>query len=67
MSLISNREPFDFKKALVGVLFLAVLGGLGLWYCEIVYRNGADPLKDGGLIAGVAAAVKLYDKFVGGS
>lgn len=61
-----KAKPFDWKRNLIGVIGLAVLGVLGLTYCEMVYRNGADPLKDGGLMAGVALAVKLYDKFVGG-
>jgi len=48
------------QKALVFTLFVAVVGGLGLGYCELAYRNGSDLLKDGGLIAGVSAVTAAF-------
>jgi hypothetical protein len=49
------------------ILFILVVGGLGLGYCEVMYRNGADPLKDGALIGGVTAITAAFFKFFGGN
>ncbi len=43
---------------------IAVVGSLGLGYCAIMYNNGVDPLKDGGLIALIAGIVSLAAKFM---
>jgi len=43
-------------------LFALTVGGLGLGYCEIMYKNGVDPIKDGGLIAIVAGLVATWNK-----
>ena len=47
---------------LLGIL---IIGGLGLGYCQLMYHNGADPLKDGGLIAIVGGLAGVAGRFVG--
>ena len=47
------------------IVFALVIGGLGLGYCEIAYKNGAD-IKDTGLIALITAATGAWFKFTGG-
>jgi len=49
------------------ILGLLVIGCLGLEYCELMYANGADPLKDGALIAIVSGLSAAVVKFTGGS
>ncbi len=55
----------DHKHPVWFLLFVLLVGGLGLGYCQVVYHNGSDPLKDGGLIALVAGLVGLWAKFSG--
>lgn len=47
------------------ILFVLVVGGLGLGYCSLMYANGVAP-ADGGLIALIAAATGAWFKFTGG-
>lgn len=53
------RDPKHPIWLILGVL---VVGGLGLGYCQLMYQNGADPMKDGGLIALVAGLVGAWAK-----
>lgn len=57
----------DHKHPIWFLLFILVVGVVGLGYCQVMYENGTDPLKDGGLIAIVAGMVGLWSKFGGKS
>ena len=57
---------YDRSHPVWFVLFLLVVGGLGLGYCSLAYANGVDIAKDGGLIAIITAASGLWFKFTGG-
>lgn len=41
---------------------VAIVGLLGLGYCQIAYQNGFDLLKDGGLVALLTGASVLANK-----
>lgn len=43
--------------------YIVVIGGLGLAYCSLAYRNGVDLVKDGGLIALMTGGAALWSKF----
>lgn len=45
--------------------FILIVGGLGLGYCQIMYHNGADPMKDGALVAIVGGIAGAWGKFMG--
>lgn len=57
----------DAKHPVWLILGFLVVGGLGLGYCSLMYHNGADPLKDGGLIAIVSGLAAAVGRFTGGS
>ncbi len=57
----------DSKHPIWRLAGLLVVGGLGLGYCQMMYHNGADPLKDGGLIAIVGGLSAVVMRFTGGS
>ena len=49
------------------ILGILVVGGLGLGYCQLAYLNGADIIKDGGLVALVGGLAGALGRFMGGS
>ena len=57
----------DPKHPIWILLGILVIGGLGLGYCSLMYQNGADPLKDGGLIAIVGGLSAAVARIIGGS
>lgn len=57
----------DSKHPVWMLLGILVVGGLGLGYCQVMYHNGADPLKDGGLIAIVGGLSAAVARLMGGS
>jgi hypothetical protein len=56
----------DPKHPVWLILGFLVTGALGLGYCTIMYNNGADPLKDGGLIAIITGLSVAVGRFTGG-
>ena len=55
----------DPKHPVWRLLAIALIGAIGLAYCEIAYANGVDVIKDGGLIALITAASSLATKYLG--
>lgn len=58
---------FDVKRALVVILGVAVIGGLGLGYCALAFKNGVDLFKDGGLMALISGLTLAASKLFGGN
>lgn len=56
----------DPKHPVWFLLGLLVIGGLGLSFCALMYHNGVDPLKDGGLIALVGGLAGAVGRMTGG-
>ena len=49
------------------ILGFLVVGGLGLGYCSLMYANGVDPMKDGGLIAIITGLSAIVGRLTGGT
>lgn len=57
----------DPKHPVWLLLTFLVVGGIGLGYCQIMYHNGADPLKDGALVSLVGGLSLAVGRFTGGA
>lgn len=53
------------QKTLLGILAIAVIGGIGLGYCALAFQNGISLGKDTGLIAIVGGLAGIAGKFLG--
>lgn len=47
------------------IVFILVVGGLGLGYCSLMYANGVDLKLDGGLVALITTVTGLWFRFTG--
>ena len=58
------RRSIIMARAWFSLAAVLVIGCLGLGYCALMYNNGIDPLKDGGLIILITGLVTIASRLI---